>query len=150
MALCKIADGKYGSKAFRAVLLNRHVLRAVYAKTRNAKQKFEDQSGEIFEETMKNEIKLWQINDVRTRAYTAMEFLRLNNCTQQVDLPVWHVSVKADRYFDNHMVEQHMRVIFTDFNEVVSRMKTHAPSIIADKKTAAALLPKKIRELLSE
>jgi len=150
LTTAKFGESKYGSKVFRLLFLNKHVLRAVYAKTRNAKQKFEDQSGEIFEETMRNEIRLWQINDVRTRAATARQFLQLNNCIAQVDLPVWHVSVKADRYFDNHLVEQHMRVIFSDYHEVVSRMKTHAPSIIADKKSAAPLFPAKLRKLLNE
>lgn len=150
LTMTRIFDGKYASKIFRVLFLNKYLLRRVYAKTRNAKQKFEDQSGEIFEETMRNEIKLWQMNDMRTRAFTAKEFLTLNNCTKQVDLPVWHISVKGDRYFDNHMVEQHMRIIFSDFTDVPSNMKTHAPSIIADKKSAAPLLPRKIRQLLSE
>lgn len=145
----KICQGRIMSKVFRGVLLNRFVLRAVYAKTRNAKQKFEDQSGELFEETMQNEIKLWQMNDVRTRCSTARQFLTLNNCTQQVDLPVVHISVKGDRYFDNHLVEQHMRVIFNDYIEIPSNMKTHAPSIIADKKSAAPLLPRRLRTMLS-
>ena len=150
LGLSKAVNGKYRAKVFRALFLNRFVLKMAYAKTRNAKQKFIDKSADEFAETMQNEIKLWHVNEVRTRVFTVIQFLQLNNCTQQVDLPVWHVSVKADRYFDNHMVEQHMRVIFSDFHDVPSKMKSHAPSIIASKKSAAALLPNKIRQLLSE
>jgi pimeloyl-ACP methyl ester carboxylesterase len=149
LTMSRVCEGRIASKIFRVALLNKYVLKAVYAKTRNAKQKFEDQSGEMFHETMRNEIKLWQINDVRTRCSTARQFLTLNNCHQQVNLPVVHISVAGDRYFDNHLVEQHMRIIFTDFTDIPSNMKTHAPSIIADKKSAAPLFPRALRKMLS-
>jgi pimeloyl-ACP methyl ester carboxylesterase len=146
----KAFDGKWSSKLFRGLFLNKPVLRAVYARTPNAKRKFVGKSPEAFKETMDFEIVLWHKNDVRTHWYTVNEFLQLNNCTKQVDLQVWHISAKADKYFNNHMVEQHYRVIFTDFHEAKARMNDHGPSVIASKKEAAALLPQKIRRILSE
>lgn len=133
---------------FRNVFLHPLVLRAAYARTHNAKQKFTNKEPDNRREIMNFEIHLWHCNDLRTAMYTYIEFLQLNNCHKRVELPVWHVSVKADHYFDNHMVEQHMNVIFTDFHHAPSRMKTHAPSIIADPKTSAAMMPAKIRRLL--
>lgn len=134
---------------FRNVCLHPSLLRAVYAKTPNAKEKFKGKNRDAFDETMDFEVKLWHANDVRTHWATTAEFLRFNNCTKQVDLPVYHISVKSDRYFDNNLVEQHMRIIFTDFKEYRSRMSSHAPSIIADVKDAAPLFPKPLRKLLS-
>lgn len=134
---------------FRNVCLHPSLLRAAYAKTPNAKEKFKGKNREAFDKTMDFEVKLWHANDVRTHWATTAEFLKFNNCTKQVNLPVYHVSVKNDRYFDNNLVEQHMRVIFTDFKEYRSRMGSHAPSIIANAQEAAPLFPKPLRKLLS-
>lgn len=133
---------------FRNVCLHPWVLRAAYAKTHNARQKFENLSADEFSSVMDFEVHLWHVNDVRTHMYTSNQFLKVDNCQWRIDLPVHHVSVKADRYFDNHVVEQHMRIIFNDFTEYVSKMNSHAPSVIADVKTAAPLLPPKLRTVL--
>lgn len=135
---------------FRYVLLQPALLRLAYHRSYNAKHKFKSLEGDQFKEIMDFEIHLWHANDLRTHMYTSAAFLNFNNCTQQVNLPVWHVSVKTDRYFDNNVVEQHMRVIFTDFYEVPSKMDNHAPSIIADMKAAAPLFPAKLRRALNQ
>jgi pimeloyl-ACP methyl ester carboxylesterase len=139
---------RLSSLFFRYLILSSPVLRLGYARTHNARHKFNAQDREAAKKIMDFEIHLWHCNDVRTYMSTSVAFLTLDNCTQQIDLPVWHISVKADRYFDNRLVEQHMRIIFKDFHVVRSRMDNHAPSIVADKKTAAPLIPRKIRRIL--
>ncbi len=141
---------RLGAGIFRLTALQPFVLRAAYAKTRGASEKFAAVEGDEFDETMDFEIYLWHANDVRTHMKTSLEFLSLDNCHKQIDLPVYHVSVKNDRYFDHDLVEQHLRVIFTDFEEVEATVDTHAPSVIADTKTAAAMFPPKLRRLLSK
>jgi len=135
---------------FKNVCLLPAVLRAVYSKTHNARNKFEAVSDEEKKKIMDFEILLWRCNDVRTYMATTVQFLTLDNCKKQVDLPVWHVSVKADRYFDNRLVEQHMKIIYSDFTEVQAKMDNHAPSIIADKKAASSLFPPKLRKILNK
>jgi hypothetical protein len=56
--------------------------------------------------------------------------------------------VEADNYFDNHVVEQHMRIIFSGFHKAPINVKNHAPSVIADEKAAAALVPPNLRRAL--
>ncbi len=135
---------------FKSVFLNPILLRLVYSRMHNAKSKFENKAKDEHKELMNFEVYLWHCNEMRTYFFTTVDFLSLNNCTKQVDLPVWHVSVKADQYFDNNSVEQHMRVIFSDFQEAKSKMDSHAPSVIADVKTAAPLFPRKIRKVLEK
>lgn len=135
---------------FRNVILHPMLIRSTYAKTHNAKKKFKSVSKRRFRSVMDFEVHLWRINDARTHMYTTHEFLNVDNCKWRVELPVHHVSVKSDRYFDNHMVEQHMRVIFDDFFEYKSRMNSHAPSIIADVKTASPLFPNALRKYLEQ
>jgi len=133
---------------FRYAALNPHILRAVYARTHNAKHKFKDTSKEDFNQQMDTEIGLWHSNDVRTWLYTTVEFLQLDNCTAKVDLPLWHVTVDADRYFDHSVVEQHLNVIFNDVKVIETSLGNHAPSVIADEKMAAPLIPPKLRRVL--
>jgi pimeloyl-ACP methyl ester carboxylesterase len=134
---------------FRSTALNPILLRAFYAHTHNAKHKFADiASKEQYNRLMDMEVSLWRDNDVRTWAYTCTQFLQFDNCKTKIPLPVWHVSVEADNYFDNHLVEQHMRIIFTDFISVPINVRKHAPSVVADPKSAAVLLPPKLRRAL--
>lgn len=135
---------------FRYVALNAPTLRLVYAHTHNAKKKFAAAvSKEDFNRLMDVEVNLWQCNDVRTYMYTTVEFLQLDNCKAHVDLPVWHVTTTNDHFFDHTVVEQHMRIIFPEFHEVPTKLMSHAPSVIADAKMAAPLVPEKLRKVLA-
>lgn len=135
---------------FKYIPLNPGILRLAYARTHNAQQKFSELSKKDKSAMMDFEIVLWHINDIRTHMKTSYEFLTLDNCKQRVDIPLHHVSIDADQYFDKQIVEQHLKIIFNDVTTAVSKMTAHAPSIIADKKTAAPLLPTSIRRVLAK
>lgn len=96
------------------------------------------------------EIKLWQINDIRTYFQTFLIMLNLNLCDKTVKLPVYHVAVNTDHYFDNHIIEQHLNVIYDGVTIVNANMKAHAPTIVADAKASAPLIPRKLRRLLAQ
>lgn len=135
---------------FRNVALHPTVIRSLYSRTHNAKHKFTGMSVAERKQTVEFEIYLWHCNDVRTHMFTAVSFLTVDNCQKQIDLPVWHVSVKEDKYFDNQIIEQHMRVIFNDFHDLPAKFHNHSVSIIADKKASAPFVPTKLRELLRQ
>lgn len=138
------------SSVFRMVALNPWVLRKAYAKTHNAKHKFAEVAAlpEQFDAMMNVEIDLWHKNDVRTHFVTSNEFLRVDNCKTRVAVPVWHVYTKHDQYFNEHVVEQHLRVIFEDYHSAAANMKNHVVSVLADKKETAAFIPPKLRRYL--
>ena len=139
------------STFFRYVILNRWLLKSAYRYTHNAKDKFRGVVKEEIDELMNVEVRLWHENDVRTYMKTGAEFLTLNNCDRKVDLPVHHLAIASDRYFDNDVVEQHMRIIFKDFHLLaLLKLGNHAPSVVADAKTAAPFIPLKLRRLLSK
>ncbi len=146
----KIISHQVPAILFRYVCLNSFVLRLAYSRTNNAKEKFANVSRAEHRAIMDFEIHLWHCNEVRTWATTSAMFFSLDNCQKRVNLPVWHISVDADRYFDNHRVEQHMRVIFADFHAAKSKINNHAPSVILTKADARHMIPPKIRQLLSE
>ena len=137
---------------FRWVALHPWMLRQAYAKTHNAKHKFAEVTSlpEQFEAMMDIEVKLWHVNDVRTHFYTTNEFLRLDNCKKRVSVPVWHVYAKGnDQYFDENVVEQHLRVIFEDYTATPTTLKNHVVSVLADKRETAGFIPLKLRKYLA-
>lgn len=135
---------------FRHVMLRPRVLRKLYARTNNAKHKFKQVEGDeaALKAMMDMEIELWHNNDVRSYMQTTTQLLSVNNCEEKVDLPVWHIFTPNDNYFDNDIVEQQMRVVFTDFVPIPLSAKSHSPSVIATKKEAAQFIPPLLRKML--
>jgi pimeloyl-ACP methyl ester carboxylesterase len=130
--------------------LNRFVLKTLYAKLPNSKRRMIEVTPEEFNDTLEFEVKIWKANDVRTHWLTTSEFLNVDNCVKQVDLPVYHVVSEQDHYFNNNFVKQHMLVVFRDYHGYVARSKAHTPSILADKKAMRVLLPPGLRRALKK
>lgn len=146
----KLLSYRLPALIFRATALNSLVLRTFYGRTHNARHKFAQAKSKAELEQLKNvEVGLWHDNDVRTWAYTSKEFLKLDNCQQKIDLPLWHIAAKADHFFDNHLVEQHLRVVFKNFEKGEIDLEAHAPSVIANEAMAAPLMPEKLRHMLA-
>jgi pimeloyl-ACP methyl ester carboxylesterase len=133
---------------FKVIALRPSVIRAAYHRSRNAKDKFSKVSGDEFKRTMDLEVELWKINDIRTQFKDYVEMFELDNTTAYVQLPVTHVAIKKDRYFNNIRVEQHMRQIFSDFNLIPVKLENHAPTIVATAKDAAPFIPEALRKAI--
>jgi pimeloyl-ACP methyl ester carboxylesterase len=134
----------------RYCLLNKFVLRTLYAKLPNSKRRMIEVSPEEFDRTMDFEVKLWQANDVRTHWLTTSQFFTLDNCTKRIDLPVMHVISKEDHYFNNEIVKQHMLVVFSGYRRFVANSKAHTPSVLGDKKAMSVMLPPGLRRILGK
>lgn len=138
------------SLLFYNLALHPSAIKSVYAKTYNAKKKLVNLSEQDKKEALEFEVSLWRDNEVRTYMHMAISMFTLDNCKVQIDLPVHHISIDNDQYFDNTVVEQHMRVIFTDFTEHSATMPSHAPSILATKEEAAPFVPRSLTKLLKK
>lgn len=133
----------------RYAALNKFVLKTLYSKLPNSKRRMIEVTPEEFDATMDFEVVMWQANDVRTHWLTTSQFFTLDNCQVPINVPVVHVASENDHYFNNHIVEQHMQVVFKDYQKFVARSKAHTPSVLADKKAMAVLLPSQLRRILS-
>jgi len=134
----------------RYCLLNRLILRTLYVKLPNSRKRMIEITPEEFEASIDFEVKIWQANDVRTHWLTTSEFLNLDNCQKQIDLPIYHVASSTDHYFNNEIVKQHMLVVFKRYRRFEAKSKAHTPHILADKKAAGVLLPAGLRRLLNK
>lgn len=131
------------------VALRPTMIRATYKLVADKNVKMRDADDAERKMRIDFEINLWKINDIRTYMDNAVTMLTLDLCKQQVNLPVYHVAVAEDRYFDNHIVEQHLGVIYSKVSVIHAHMKQHAPTVIADAKAASELVPPKLRRLLN-
>jgi pimeloyl-ACP methyl ester carboxylesterase len=116
----------------------------------DVKEKFDSLTGENFQRTMDMELELWKVNDVRTWMCSNIEMFKLDNTQHQVNLPVLHLSVRKDRYFDDARVEKHYRQIFSSYQHVQLDSDSHGPSVIATAEEAAVLIPPELRDMLSK
>lgn len=140
---------KYPALFFKNVFLHPAIIRAFYSRTHNAKKKYSGLDPLEAKTATEMEVKLWRNNEVRTYMATSIEMLTLDNCQIAIPRKLWHVSVDADRYFDNKVVEQHLRIIFDDVEHIATKVDNHAPTVIASKEETKDIIPNKIRRLLS-
>jgi pimeloyl-ACP methyl ester carboxylesterase len=133
----------------RHMVLRKSIINATYNIVAETHSKLIDATPKQKRERIDFEVKLWQMNDVRTAMITGKEMLKLDLCSQRLPMSVHHIFVKSDRYFENDMVEQHLNVIFDDVSTAESKLKDHAPTVAATAKDAAPFIPSKTRKLLA-
>jgi pimeloyl-ACP methyl ester carboxylesterase len=139
------------AQLYRIGLLNRFVLSRTYHKTPNAKEKFKDATPDEHQKSMEFEIKLWQDNDLRTYMKTGAEFLTLDNTHARINLPVYHVAVARDRYFDNTSVLKHFSEIFSSVSVLAELQHgSHAPVQVATAEEAKVLIPPELLVALAQ
>ncbi|QQS18263.1 alpha/beta hydrolase [Candidatus Saccharibacteria bacterium] len=137
------------SYLIRYLALNTFVIKNVYVRLPAGRRRFIAMERDDFKRLMDYEVRLWQINDVRTHWRTTSEFLEIDNCQVQINLPVWHVQSSGDHYFDNAIVEQHMRVVYRTYEGVIMKSPAHTPSILGDKNELSVMLPPQLRKQLA-
>ncbi len=145
-----IFSNKLPAWFMQTFILRAPVIRACYGIVADNHSKLKDANKVVQNERINFEIVLWQCNDIRTYMDTTITMLTANMLSQQVDLPVYHVAVDIDRYFDNHRVEQHLGVIYNPVKVVRANMPAHAPTVIATSKEAAPFIPQALRRLLAQ
>ncbi len=134
----------------RHLVLRRSFIRWFYTHFRIKALNPEGETAEDREKRINFEVELWRKNDVRTHYYTLSQMLGLNLCMDKVDTKIYHVAIDGDQYFDNHMIEQHMRVIYKDFVKMPLDVHVHAPTVIATAEEAAVFIPRKLKILLNK
>lgn len=141
---------RLGAAFFRYVLLNPWLIRSVYEIQARSHAKMKDADAAERRSRIDYEIGLWHANDVRTYMLTAYQMMSVDLTARKVDLPVHHIAVAADQYFNNAFVEQHMRCIYNDYIVHTAHLTNHAPTVLADVEEAASFLPDTLRDILNQ
>lgn len=143
-----VFSNKYPAMFLKTFGLRKSVIRLCYLSMAKYNSKLKDADPEERERRIAFEVILWQSNDIRTYMDTTITMLTANNCELQLNLPVHHIIVGSDRYFDNHRVEQHLAIIYSKVHLVESKQPNHAPTVVATAKEASVFIPQEIRKLL--
>lgn len=134
---------------FRHIALTKPVISTAYRLVAGSHSKMKDADVLELKKRIAFEVKLWQMNDVRTRAETYTLMLTLDVCNGgTVNVPAYHITTAEDRYFDHEIVAQHLHVIFPQLEVIPSDIPNHVPTIIATAKEAEVYIPKRIRTVL--
>lgn len=133
----------------KKLILRPSLIRATYKMVEHKHVKLIDADAEEKKRRIDFEINLWQINDVRTYMDTAVSMFKMDLLGERVDLPVYHIGVSEDRYFDNHIVEQHLNIVFNKVTMINTSFKNHGPTVIADAEAANMFIPPKLKKLLA-
>jgi len=145
----RFCSGALTSTIVRYTALQPAILKTIYRLQANSHPKMRGASAEELNKRLDFEVFLWHANDVRTYMYTSAALLTIDITDTKVDLPVIHVAVDADQYFDNRHVVEHLRQVFTGVTICKAHMENHAPTVISDAKEAESFIPKELRKLLS-
>ncbi len=149
-AIAKFFTYKSTALFARYALLNRPMIQLAYWAAGDNNVKMRNSSIKERRKRVRFEVKLWQCNDVRTYCATGSTMLKVNLFQHKgtTDADVTHIRVAEDRYFDNHVVEQHLGVIFRNVRCIDTLLIGHAPTVIATAKEAAPYIPKQLRTIL--
>ncbi len=131
------------------VFLKKWFLTPLYRSVEGKHAKLKDGTPEERKKRIAYEAELWRMNDFRTQMDNTRTMLKLDLCKEHIALPLWHVAVEHDRYFDNHVVEQHLNIIYEKVSVLQSEALGHAPTIVATAEEARPFIPVKLRRLLA-
>jgi pimeloyl-ACP methyl ester carboxylesterase len=147
--LASVFKYRFPAIFFKQVCLHPLVLKTVYSRTHNAKNKFRGMSGKEKRRLVEFEVYLWRCNDVRTYMSTTLTMFDLDLTKEKIAMPVYHISVEADQYFDNKLIEKDLALIFSKVHMLEAHMDNHAPTVIATAEDARGLFPDALRTLLA-
>lgn len=131
------------------IILRPTLIRATYNHVAERHSKLMDADEAERAKRIEFEIELWRCNDVRTYMDTTVSMLTIDLLKERVEMPVYHIGVANDRYFDNHIVEQHLGVIYSKVNIIKTDYEHHGPTVIATAEDAKQYIPAQLRRLLA-
>jgi len=135
--------------SWRLVMLHPFFLKEWYSYSQNYEMNT-TRDAESFSAFIAMQTKLWQQNDLRTRARSIREVLLLDNCQVRVNAPVWHVSGAHARLVNEQLAEQHLQVVFTEYHQTKTNAQLDDIVQLSNPTYAAKLLPLKIRQQLRQ
>lgn len=129
------------------VFMRRPLLRATYSLA-GSRSKPKKTSPAAKAKRLDQTVELWRKNDFRTYMQTTLAILTLDLCRQQVDLPLYHISINGP-HFDNQVLEQHLNVVFKKVHILPSKLSKRS-DILPQSVVALPILPLQLRRQLAK
>jgi pimeloyl-ACP methyl ester carboxylesterase len=119
-----------------------------YGRFGNSVSKFDGKSGEERRKVVKEEISLWQNNDFWTYAWVVYDTFTVDLTKQELDVPLLHVQVSGDQYFNATQNVQDLQKVFPNTKVFNANLATHAPTSLEDPVEVEKLIPIELKAAL--
>lgn len=130
-----------GSKVLQA-LIRKRVVVAIYLLTKPIQVKFKRLKSSEAKHYAGEQAELWMINDHRTHAATAWDFVKKNDLTHhRLPLNIVHIGIPSDHIIDNSRVRQALKSMYSRLKAYDLQMEYHAPMDADTPIKVRALLP---------
>lgn len=146
--LADVMSRRSPSKFFSRFILRKALIATTYHLRAKTHPKMRGFSRKKRKKLIDFEVELWQNNEAQTYFSTMYEMLTLKSPKKSIDIPVHHVAVSADQYFNNQHIKKNMEKIFSSVSIHEAKMPNHAPTIIEDLKSARNIIPESLGEVL--
>jgi hypothetical protein len=123
-------SNRFPAFALRAIALRPSLLRLTYNMTANKQDK----------PRIDSEVELWRRNDPRTYMDTTLTILKLDLLGERVNLPLCHVQLATNQSVDDHVVAQHLNIIYDKVRVFPAKYKGSG---------SGQLLPPQLKRLLA-
>lgn len=131
------------------ILLSKPMITLAYTLSARSHVKMKDATKLERRSRIRFETYLWRCNDVRTYFSTMYDFLKVDITTVKVNLPLSHVTVNDDQYFNSEKVTMHLRCIYRTVRTYKAKLPNHAPTVISDEREASEMIPNALKRRLS-
>jgi pimeloyl-ACP methyl ester carboxylesterase len=124
------------------IIITKPLIKLTYNLMANKHAKMKDASPEERKRRINFEVYLWKCNDVRTYFSTSYSFLSVDLTNiKKINMPLLHVTVKNDQYFNEKNVENNLLKIYKDLTVYTAKLPNHAPTVISSEKEASKIIP---------
>lgn len=146
--LSRFGSLKLPSMFFSLLILKEKPVKFLYSLVASKHARLLNAGPEDKKRRINMETKLWGINDFRTKMFTQTEMFNVDLCNGKVSAKMIHMNSANDLYFNKKVVDQHMQIIFDDFESCETPFEAHAPSVTATAKDIEPYIPKRIFQAL--
>ena len=126
----------------RTLITNDVSISLAYGRYGSGKSKFAGKSKAERKQTTREEILLWQINDFWTYAWVGFDTVTLNLLTAEINVPLLHVLVSGDQYFDSNRIKSDMKTLYPRAKFFHAETENHAPTSFENADEIKQLIPK--------
>lgn len=141
-----------GAKIYQGLIFQHPIfVRKYYERMTKKQPKFKNLNKEEASAYAREQAWLWQINERRTHAHTANDFLFRTDLTNlKIDMPVTHVGVPNDHFLDNKQVVDDLHQIYSSVIAYDLDLPGHSPISLDSPEEVLELFPKTFADKLKK
>lgn len=145
----RLLSGRGLSYVANKLILNDFFLKKIFG-INYVNRKIKNQDKVAVKRKAALDARIWSANDFRTMMFTYSEIFRLDVCDLPVKNMLLNLTSEGDYYLYKDIVDQHLQIIFKNFQNFDSTKMIHFPKVGATTQEVREYLPPKLMSILSK